>query len=239
MKTYALADLHGRYDLLQEAFAQIAVHAWPDRYKVVTLGDYVDRGPQSREIIARLMGGPDGDYELVCLKGNHEDMMVETLTAPLHPNWWVGNGGGQTLISYGHERAGDYHPEVVPADHIEWLRSLPTIHIDRHRVFVHAGVDPTIPLDEQTERAKLWMLYPDGADLGHGERHVVHGHHQFADGPVLLNHRTDLDTFAWATGRLAIGVFDDDVAGGPVEIIEAICPAHPSYQATPIPPTAA
>ena len=50
---------------------------------------------------------------------------------------------------------------------------------------------------------------------------MVHGHHQFANGPVLLNHRTDLDTFAWATGRLAIGVFDDDVAGGPVEIIEA------------------
>jgi len=69
----------------------------------------------------------------------------------------------------------------------------------------------------------LWWLYPDNADIGHGDRHVVHGHHQFADGPKCYRRRTDLDTLAWFTGRLVIGVFDDDIAGGPVDFIEVIC----------------
>jgi serine/threonine protein phosphatase 1 len=102
----------------------------------------------------------------------------------------------------------------------EQLDALPLTHVDKHRVFVHAGVDPTRPLDDQKEQVLLWWLYPDGADIGHGDRHVVHGHDQFAHGPLKFEHRTDLDTFAWYTGRLVIGVFDDAKAGGPIDFIE-------------------
>ncbi|KAF0122039.1 MAG: hypothetical protein FD152_3677 [Xanthobacteraceae bacterium] len=223
--TYAIADLHGRHDLLKAALAKIAEHAYGAPYTVVTMGDYVDRGPQSRQIIETLMAeqrAPTGDFNLICLKGNHEDMMVATLTMPLRPDWWIGNGGGATLVSYGHPRRGSYDPTVVPREHIDWLAALPLMHVDEHRVFVHAGVDATLPLDQQDAEKLLWMLYPDKADVGHGERHVVHGHHQFERGPVCLSNRTDLDTFAWYTGRLVVGVFDDEKHGGPVELIEVL-----------------
>jgi serine/threonine protein phosphatase 1 len=228
-KTYAIADLHGRFDLLCAALDRIAEHAGTDPYTVVTLGDYLDRGPKSASIIELLMRLPRGRRKLVCLKGNHEDMMVETLLKPLHPDWWIGNGGGATLVSYGHPQSGVYDPAVVPKEHIDWLDKLPLMHVDKHRVFVHAGVWDGVPLEDQRANEMLWMLYPNYADIGHGERHVVHGHHQFEDGPILLKNRTDLDTLAWLTGRLVVGVFDDDVPGGPVDLIEIKLARDPRY----------
>lgn len=222
--TYAIADLHGRMDLLLKSYEQIAVRAKGVPGAIIHLGDYIDRGPDSRQIIEFLISPatlPPG-WKRIVLKGNHEDMMVETLRKPLHPSWWIGNGGAATLISYGHLPDGDYDPGVVPAAHLDWLDRLPLMHVDKHRVFVHAGVDPAISLDAQKEQVLLWWLYPDHADIGHGDRHVVHGHHQFADGPKFFRHRTNLDTFAWYTGRLVVGVFDDDVAGGPVDFIEIV-----------------
>lgn len=230
--TYAIADLHGRYDLLIQALN--AIFSRPGGGTVVTLGDYVDRGPESRQIIEHLMSlrdAPQDGWKVICLKGNHEDMMVETLTAPLHPNWWIGNGGGATLVSYGHPRSGEYQPEIVPQAHINWLRDLPLTHVDQHRIFVHAGVDPLKPLEQQDRQTLLWKLYADDDGRGHDARHVVHGHHQFEYGPLRYPGRTDLDTFAWHTGRIVIGVFDDNVAGGPVEIIEIKGAPHSSRQA--------
>jgi serine/threonine protein phosphatase 1 len=222
--TYAIADLHGRFDLLEAAFSAIHTHAEGRPNKIVTLGDYIDRGPQSRQIIEHLMAPQKAGMNLICLKGNHEAMMVETLRKPLHPSWWIGNGGGATLISYGHPKSGDYQPEVVPADHIEWMNALPLMHVDQHRVFVHAGLDRFRPLDQQDEETLLWKLYDWNDDGGHDKRHVVHGHYQFADGPILKANRTDLDTFAWNTGRLVVGIFDDDIAGGPADFIEVTRP---------------
>ena len=101
-KTFAIADLHGRDDLLRGALA--AIHEYGDRQPgtIVTMGDYIDRGPESRQIIERLMAGLDGGWKLVCLRGNHEDIMLASLRAPgLINQWWVPNGGGQTLASYG------------------------------------------------------------------------------------------------------------------------------------------
>lgn len=223
--TYAIADLHGRFDLLKAIYSELGKR---EPGLIMHLGDYVDRGPQSMHIVRHLMDDttiPAGFTRKV-LKGNHEDMMFVTLTEPMSPNWWIGNGGGQTLISYGHAKTGAYDPSVVPAEHVSWLDGLPKTHVTPHRIYVHAGVDPTRALDDQKDEVLLWWLYPDGADLGHGERHVVHGHHQFADGPKLLKNRTDLDTFAWYTGRIVIGVFDEEKAGGPIEIIEVVRKPH-------------
>lgn len=209
--TYAIADLHGRFDLLKKALEAVTNHAGDHDYKVITLGDYVDRGPESRQIIQHLMDAQDQGRPLICLKGNHEDMMHETLMAPLDPNWWVGNGGETTLKSYNNE---------VPSNHLHWIGSLPTIYVDRHRIFVHAGVDPTKSLDEQTDEFKLWYRYIDGADIGHGERHVVHGHTPNPHGPEKYQSRTNLDTLAWRTGRLVVAVYDDDKPGTAIEYIE-------------------
>jgi serine/threonine protein phosphatase 1 len=96
------------------------------------------------------------------------------------------------------------------------------MYADRHRVFVHAGIDPNRPLDEQDAENMIWKIYPDDDGGGHGQRHVVHGHHQHAHGPIFKKNRTNLDTLAWYTGRLAIGVFDDAAPGGPIEVLEVL-----------------
>lgn len=215
-KTYAIADIHGHYDLLIQALN--AVFRRPGGGTVITLGDYIDRGPKSRQVVSHLMSlreAPQKGWKVICLKGNHEDMMHETITAPLDPNWWVGNGGSTTLVSYGGK---------VPPEHLDWVKALPTIYADKHRVFVHAGVDPTKPLEEQTDEFKLWYRYVDGADIGHGERHVVHGHTPNPHGPERYENRTNLDTYAWRTGRLSIAVFDDAKPGAPIEFIEVNSP---------------
>jgi serine/threonine protein phosphatase 1 len=215
-RTYAITDLHGRYDLLIQALNTIFRR--PGGGTVITLGDYVDRGPESRQIISHLMtlrDAPQAGWKVICLKGNHEDMMYETLMKPLDMGWWVGNGGGATLKSYNSE---------VPSNHLHWINQLPSIHTDKHRVFVHAGVDPARPLDDQTEEFKLWYRYTDNADIGHGERHVVHGHTPNPLGPEKYKNRTNLDTLAWRTGRLVVAVFDDEKPGPPIEFIEVGSP---------------
>jgi serine/threonine protein phosphatase 1 len=136
-------------------------------------------------------------------------------------DWWLTNGGGATLISYGQEEGNEVDVMVVPAEHLGWIERLPLMHIDKHRIFVHAGVDPNCSLDEQDPQDVIWKICDDHDDGGHGQRQIVHGHHQHANGPILKKRRTNLDTFAWNTGRLVIGVFDNDTPGGPVEILEA------------------
>jgi serine/threonine protein phosphatase 1 len=220
-KTYAIADLHGRYDLLLAAIERI--EASPSGGTVVFTGDYVDRGPESRQIIERLMAGPSDParWKWVCLQGNHEEIMLTALMAPGLLNWWTGNGGGATLISYGAEPGSDAYEalKLVPHEHIEWLKGLPLYYADEHRVFVHAGVDETLDLDDNPAKTLQWHRYDRENPHGYRGKHVVHGHEQYEDGPVLHAGRTDLDTLAWYTGRLVIGVFDDEKAGGPVELL--------------------
>lgn len=214
-RTYAVPDLHGRWDLLEIALAEIEKEA-PGT--VVFLGDYIDRGPQTRQIIERLIEGPRAGWRWVCLKGNHEEMMVRTLTEPLDPSWWIGNGGDATLHSYA-EPQKEYESGAIPGAHIAWMQSLPLLHRDLHRVYVHAGVDPNVPLDAQDAFTLLWLRYPEDDPGGHWGLHIVHGHQPYEDGPLCLPGRTDLDTLAWSTGRLVVGVFDDDAPGGPVDFI--------------------
>src|SRR5260370_19032874 len=87
--TYAIADLHGRFDLLTAAFDAIVKHAAERSFKIITLGDYVDRGPQRPQIIDHLMAAQGMAVYLICLKGHHEAMMGETLRKPLHTTWWI------------------------------------------------------------------------------------------------------------------------------------------------------
>ena len=229
---YAIADLHGRYDLLELAFKTIKEHIGSkgcSDYKIITLGDYIDRGPDSKEIIESLMDSTDN---LICLQGNHEAMMVETIRTPLDPEWWISNGGDATLKSYGSimmpmridhysTQYLDYDPHVIDQEHVEWISNLPLYYETEKQVFVHAGLPLSnrygaADLEEQSKYkaghgglAMQWMLYGKDDPGGHEDKHVVHGHHQFADGPHEWSGRTNLDTYAWRTGRLVVGVFDD------------------------------
>ncbi|KQV28120.1 hypothetical protein ASC97_07165 [Rhizobium sp. Root1203] len=207
-KTYVIADLHGRFDLLQSALERTETS--PTGGTVVFMGDYIDRGPASKQVMDRLMAGPQDDrWRWVCLKGNHEDMMVACLRGQADLSWWIGNGGRETLQSFGGS---------VPIEYLMWADALPQYYADGKRIFVHAGADSTKPMCEQTEAMLLWYRCKRYQDVAHPDGYIVHGHTPFEDGPVILEGRCNLDTGAFLTGSLAVAVFDDDVPGKPERI---------------------
>jgi serine/threonine protein phosphatase 1 len=199
-KTYVITDVHGRLNELQALLSQV-----PDGARLVFLGDYVDRGSDSRGVVELVRSLPNA----VRLRGNHEDM----LCAP-DPHNWLANGGASTVLSYKHPLTGDMDWDALEDDKA-WFRSLPRVHSDAHRVYVHAGVNPAYSLAEQPESVTQWFRYPEGADIGWRDKHVVHGH---TPGIVQLPSRTCLDA---GMRQLCCGIFDDDVAGGPVELLWA------------------
>jgi serine/threonine protein phosphatase 1 len=215
--TFAVGDVHGRFDLLLKAADAITDYCAGRPSRVIMLGDYVDRGPDSRAVIEWLMERQaDPESALTCLKGNHEAMMVEACQEGGAVEWWCGNGGDATLRNY---------PDGVSRDHLAWMDELPLMARDDHRVFVHAGLMPGFAVDEQTEETCLWIrerFLRAGDDWG---VHVVHGHTPIwackpvASQPELLPHRTNLDTAAFHTGILTVGVFDHDAPGGPIEVL--------------------
>lgn len=221
--TYAIGDIHGRLDLLERAEAAIARHAAGRLCQVVCLGDYVDRGPRSREVVETLMVRR-ARAGWICLKGNHEDMMVEAASSGDVARWvGDGNGGEATLASYGGLAA-------VPDAHLAWLANLPLLHhqpgAGGGRLFVHAGVRPGVPLAEQDAHTLMWIrdlfLAAPAEAL---PCHVVHGHTPCWRGkpapslPERLPHRTNLDTGACWTGVLSVGVFAEGEDGGPGEVL--------------------
>jgi serine/threonine protein phosphatase 1 len=216
---FAIGDIHGRLDLFERALRAIAARAVGATPTVVCLGDYVDRGPESAGVVERLieLEGPD----FVCLKGNHEAMMIEAFGAGRHGSMslWKSNGGIETLESYGGVRG-------VPPAHLAWMRTLPLWWTDSRRYYVHAGVEPGLAMAEQEERVLLWirdrfLLAP--AELLPG--HVVHGHTPRWRGkpdPATcerLPQRTNLDSGAWMTNVLSVGVFDAAETAGPLEVL--------------------
>ncbi len=238
-RTYAVGDLHGRLDLLRLAVDAIADHVRGAPFRVVFLGDYVDRGPDSRGVVEFLMA-LQKRWPVTCLKGNHEALMAQALTHPDRGRLehWLDNGGAATLRSYGLEPDGDL--DSVPREHIRWMSALPRTTGDGRRIYVHAGVEPGAPVERQKDETLLWIRERFlRARAGSFSAHIVHGHTPVWEGkpdparPELLAHRTNLDTGAFATGVLAIAVFDADTAGGPVEMIWVRGEARGSLVITP------
>jgi serine/threonine protein phosphatase 1 len=201
---YAIGDVHGRFDLLSRALDEIG-DLEAQGATLVTLGDYVDRGPESREVVDALMRRTS-DPRVVCLRGNHEEMMVNGLADPDAEIHWLVNGGAATLASYGGN---------VPPEHLAWLSALPVAYETEHQFFVHAGVRPGVSLDAQKREEMLWIrrrFLDSDEDFG---KHVVHGHTPALE-PELKANRSNLDTGAFTTGTLTVGVFDGP--GGPAEV---------------------
>lgn len=223
--TYAIGDAHGRFDLVHKALQMADEHAEESPYTFVCCGDFIDRGPGSVKIIERFMYWEDKPgSRLIVLRGNHEQMMIEGVENPvLHGRFWCENGGANTLIEYGAKEGDSIASAVkrVPASHITWLKTLSYFHIDQHRAFVHAGFDPHAKLEEQSPRYMMWVRDDKRRDYSFEGRHVVHGHEQYAEGPILNKNKTNLDVWAHRFGRLAVAVFADDKPGGPIDILWA------------------
>jgi len=225
--TYAVGDIHGRLDLLVKAINAIEAHGAGHQIRIIMLGDYVDRGPDSRGVVEYLIASARR-LEMICLKGNHEAMMADAIGSgdPKSLSMWIQYGGLETMKSYGWtwRRTPDF--SIIPREHLEWMAGLPVSARDGDRVFVHAGLDPDKALDRQDEAVCLWIRDRFlEASLEKVGAHVVHGHtpewseKTEAAAPELLAHRTNLDTGAYFTGVLAIGVFAEESPGGPVEVL--------------------
>ena len=210
---YAIGDIHGCYDLLLELVERIRRDAKDitGRRLLVTLGDYVDRGPMSAQVIDWLCGPAPEGFDRISLAGNHEAMMLEFLTNPSSNSPWLEFGGIDTLESYGvdvrrfvrarrQERRAILRASI-PVAHVSLLTNLPSLLELPEAVFVHAGLRPNVDLAEQVDEDLLWIREPFlSAPVQHGPL-VVHGHTP-AGAPVVAGGRICVDTGAFATGVL-------------------------------------
>ncbi|MDB5653456.1 MAG: serine/threonine protein phosphatase [Tardiphaga sp.] len=222
IRVYAISDIHGRSDLLQQLFTVIDVDiktSQPARAIQVFLGDYVDRGPDSRGVLDLLIERGQS-HETVFLKGNHESFFLDVLHDPAKLSDWRQYGGLLTLLSYG------VHPtmnpnskdqvtlikalvEAMPADHVRFLENLQPSFTCGDFFFVHAGVRPGVPLDKQREEDLFWIredFLNSEDDFG---KFVVHGHTPVSV-PDIRRNRINIDTGAYATGNLTLLTMQGD-----------------------------
>ncbi|WP_264770591.1 metallophosphoesterase family protein [Coxiella burnetii] len=217
VRAYVIGDVHGCADLLTQMLKNIEKDAQlhpQSRHILVTLGDYIDRGPHSRKVIETLIHLPLNGFETRYLKGNHEDMFLNFLRDPEEGLLWLSNGGWATLVSYGFKvddlpretsdlpLARDRTLQLLPPEHLTFFKSLKLHYQLGDYFFVHAGVCPGIPLDKQTEEDLLWIrseFLHSKTDFG---KIVVHGH-TIVKEPEIHNNRIALDTGAFHTGNLS------------------------------------
>lgn len=220
-RVYAIGDVHGRLDLFQELMA-IVEHDHAQRNPVATqiilLGDIIDRGPDSAEMVRGCMKLTALSDRFMVLKGNHEEMMVEALTGNMEAYAaWLRFGGRETLLSWGVAEEALDGPatsetlqsaaKAVGGEAIAWLSKLRLYHQHEDYLFVHAGIRPGVPLRRQRANDLLWIKeeFLD-SDVSHGLT-VVHGHSIAEDGPVLRANRIGIDTGAYRSERLtALGI---------------------------------
>ncbi len=208
---FAIGDVHGRADLLVRLLDRA-----PEGAQILCLGDYVDRGEESAAVLRLLSARPD----ILCLKGNHEAMMLSFLDAPRQAGpAWLRSGGLQTLASFGIggltelsrgealDTAAERLQAAMGAELLAWLQDLPLMHRSGNVAFVHAAVDPAMPLNIQAEQTLLWG-HPDFVTTPRSDGiWVAHGH-VIVDAPVMEQGHIAVDTGAYATGRLTALVLD-------------------------------
>lgn len=219
--TYAIGDVHGRLDRLDALLARItqdvAADAGEETPRIILMGDYIDRGEQSAEVLRRIktmLAEGHAGAEVLALRGNHEAMMLEFIDDPEGGGpRWLRNGGFQTLASFA---VGGIAPETegeplieaagrlaeAAADVIPMLRALPAWHGFGTVWFAHAGLDPDLPPDLQSERTLIWGT-PRFFQFARGDgRWTVYGHY-IVDEAHASQGRVGVDTGAYATGILS------------------------------------
>jgi len=227
---YSVGDLHGYLDTFLEMLKNIKEYheqAHEDRpAHLVLLGDYVDRGPKSRQILDLLIADSHDLLtwfaERVYLKGNHEDMMAEACLDPgsISVRHWIDNGGNTTVMSY--IESDDDSRVVIPRSHIDWIQARPLYHQYGPWLFVHAGIDPRVRdienIGSQLPNTLMWVR---NVFLDCNETYpwrVVHGHTPVVfegvgrdrSTPVFKPNRINVDTSAYITERLTAVVLDED-----------------------------
>ncbi len=228
---YAIGDIHGRYDLLKSLLAEIAADADAaargDRPLLVFLGDYIDRGPDSAQVIEALLWlERRSPFEVKLLRGNHEQCLLDFLDDPIGGAAWLRFGGVETLASYGVSEPADEGDMIaarddlldrLPAAHLKLLERMPLCLSIGDFVFAHAGIRPGVRLADPRAEDLLWIReqFLESRDLH--PKVVVHGHSWASDEPEIRANRIGLDTGAFTTDRLTAARLYD----GSVRIVRA------------------
>ena len=213
-RIYVIGDIHGRLDLLDALVTKI--HAdlqnapTPEPW-TLTLGDYIDRGLNSRGVLERLAHNPFA-MPYVALMGNHEELLMTFLDDPSVLDQWRRLGGLETLHSFGvpvsplmrgtgFEEAAKQLRAALPETHLKYVSSLKLCASSSSYFFCHAGIRPGIPLERQSAHDLLWIRQEFlNSKMNFGKR-IVHGHTP-TEQPEVLPNRINIDTGAYATGRL-------------------------------------
>lgn len=216
---YAIGDIHGRLDLLdriQRQIADDAMHRAASCRQVIYLGDYISRGPDSARVVDRVREWLPEGFERITLKGNHEDLLLRFLDGEIETGrHWLDYGGLEAMAAYGVAIAdrearddasvialGEDLAARIPASHLEFFRALQTSHRCGDYFFVHGGVRPGVPLQDQSARDCLWIRKTFlNSDTDHGAM-VVHGH-SISDQPEIRHNRIGIDTGAYRSGVLS------------------------------------
>lgn len=220
VRLYAIGDVHGRFDCLMALHAMIAAEIERDRpadWRIIHLGDYVDRGPQSREVMQFLAEACAGDPHMLATLGNHDEGFLKFLADPEDAQLFLDYGGFDTCASYGvvldtGSRAAlhESHRQMLaamPESHLSFLRDRPRSVAFGDFFFCHAGVRPGVALDAQSPHDLIWIRREFLDHEGLYDKVVVHGHTPGAAAEVKPN-RVNLDTKAFETGRLTALVID-------------------------------
>jgi diadenosine tetraphosphatase ApaH/serine/threonine PP2A family protein phosphatase len=219
-RVYAIGDVHGCLDRLAALHELIAedIAARPAvGVALVHLGDYVDRGPDSAGVVARLAAGaPLIDVPTINLIGNHEHMMLAAIATgeAEATGLWLANGGADSLLSWGVPRSAQptEWASYLPVPHLVFLRDLALRHEAGGYLFVHAGIRPGIPLDRQSRHDLMWIREPFLSSTEPFGPVVVHGHTPRQE-PVVRPNRIGIDTGAVMGGLLTCAVLEEDRLG--------------------------
>ena len=217
-RIYAVGDIHGRDDLLAALLDMIDADAgaWPAaQSRLVFLGDYVDRGPDSHGVVERLLTGLPPDMPADFLMGNHERLMLDAWADEERFPLWIGNGGMATQKSY---MTASLAPDpagadprktegLVPPKHWMFFETLKLFVTYGDYLFVHAGIRPGLAIPDQDPHDLMWIREPFLSHQGSLGRMVVHGHTPAAT-PEFLPHRIGIDTGAVFSGRLTALVLE-------------------------------
>jgi len=192
----AIGDIHGCSTALRALL--IAIGPRPGD-TIVTLGDYIDRGPDSRGVVNQLLE-LRAQVRLITILGNHEEMMMQVINEEQPYQVWLRFGGLETLESYGFSGEMNF----LPPDHEVFYKSLVDFYIEDDFFFTHAAYDPKLPLDEQPSDLLRWRSLRDGVPAPHisGKQAIV-GHTANQNGEVLdVGHLICIDTFCYGGGYL-------------------------------------
>ena len=228
---YAIGDIHGRHDLMIALLEKVRLDMISIRSRlrtkiptfIVFLGDYIDRGHESKQVIETLCNIKFDHTELIFLKGNHEEAALKFLDMEQSDTAWLSYGGRETLASYGISCPSEGLDEIslinvkatfkefLPSHHLAFLEQLQSYWISGQYMFVHAGIDPKKPPEEQSDKEYLWIRDGFLSSIRKLPYIIVHGHTP-EDSPTWDGRRIGIDTGAYISNRLtAVKLVHDSI----------------------------